>query len=54
MVNCQQPFQEPKVQVLIPVYEPLDVTKCRKWRFVGLRSLDLRMVCVCIRYGEER
>ena len=26
----EQPSPEPKVQVLIPMYKPLEVTKCKK------------------------
>ena len=30
-IFLEQPSPEPKVQVLIPMYEPLEETKCEKW-----------------------
>ena len=30
----EQPFPEPKVKVLIPMYAPLQVSKCKKWEKV--------------------
>ena len=29
-IFLEQPFPKPKVQVLVPMYEPLEVTKCEK------------------------
>jgi len=29
-IFIEQPSSEPKVRVMIPMYEPLDVSKCKK------------------------
>jgi len=29
-IFVEQPFPEPKVKVMIPMYEPLEVIKCKK------------------------
>ena len=30
-IFVEQPSPEPKVKVLIPMYEPLEVTRCKKY-----------------------
>jgi len=40
-IFVQQPSPEPKVKVLIPLYEPLEVVKCEKCRKVIAEPKEL-------------
>jgi len=31
-IFIEQPSSEPKVKVLIPMYEPLEIVKCKLWK----------------------
>ena len=40
-IFIEQPCSEPKVKVLIPMYEPLEVSKCGKCRKVIAEPKEL-------------
>jgi len=43
-IFLEQPSPEPKVQVLIPMYEPLEVTKCEKCGKVLVEPKELTRI----------
>jgi len=40
-ILVEQPYSEPKVKVLIPMYEPLQVSKCKKCKKVIAEPKEL-------------
>jgi len=51
-IFIEQPSSEPKVRVLIPMYEPLEVVKCKKYGKVIAEPKEL-ITIQHNRFGEQ-